>query len=405
MSGTDLPNHLSQGPSIDNKDFILSGFSQEEVTSIHRAVTNLTGELDEPGDDASRYLILGNYNDEQKQRLEGVRDLVEYFGTNVSAFLLSDIDAENRTWDNFYIKFLYILTVVEYTILVAEDNDGGHELEVGEVPLPDLYVLKREYGESAIENDLEREKFDAMIAKLFEVMARNDQLYHWQSFHGLARGTESIVEETSSSDSERSDSGDSKGSSRKEAPIEVVETANESGLPSPWTVTTQRSTVKLPDGVEYEIDEFRKDPPDISDFSKASVLEALPDEWTEEDLDIEDIDIPTEFLLREVISNLNEGHTWINYSREMEGDPSISILVQSLTRDLEDGLALEATGRNSAGNHVVKSIENGLTFETAKEYAKEFTEIFEEIYEDTSDSRRAFEMAVETLKSSIDLSG
>ena len=84
----------------------------------------------------------------------------------------------------------------DYVVVVMEDNDGGHELELGEVPLADTFVVKRDYSPASIERDLEREKYDAMLLKLYEFLTNSGQLYEWNSVESLSEAVKSIADET-----------------------------------------------------------------------------------------------------------------------------------------------------------------------------------------------------------------
>ena len=112
------------------------------------------------------------------------------------AILLDDLDPESDDWENFYLKFRYTLTLIDFPVLIAEDNDGGHELELGELPLPETYVAKRNYEDFSIDHDLEREKYDAMIAKLFELLERNDRLFTWTDRDSFEHAVRAIAEQT-----------------------------------------------------------------------------------------------------------------------------------------------------------------------------------------------------------------
>lgn len=196
-SGSHLPDHLADGPTIEEADFIFDGFSPEETSAIHAAVTNLTTEFEirsTPG--ATRYFLLGNYDERPKERLRLAQDLLVAHHDNAVAILLEDLDPENDNWENFYLKFRYTLTFIDYPVLVAEDNDGGHELELGEVPLAETYVVKRDYESLSIDHDLEYEKYDAMIAKLFGVFERNDHLFPWTDLDSFEQAVQAVVEET-----------------------------------------------------------------------------------------------------------------------------------------------------------------------------------------------------------------
>lgn len=398
MTDSDLPNHLSEDHTIDEADFIFDGYSPEEVTEIHDAITKLTGEIDEKSIDGNRYLILGNYDEQPKQRLEGVRDLAEYFSAKVSAFLLSDLDIEDSSWENFYIKFRYTLTVVDYSILVAEDNDGGHELEIGEVPLSELFILKRDYATASIDDDIEYEKFDAMIAKLFEVMETNNRLYRWQGLHGLAEGTRKIISKTTNR------WGDSRGfdefqtTQTGEDSKEEDEVTKEVDLPSPWTAAKRQTTIEFVDGVEYDIDEFRADPPDVEEFDEGTLIDALPPRKAEK---IEDEGlrvISNEKIFKSLLRGAKEGHNWVYYRRDDEKGPRISIRVMSSSETIMDGFKLEAGGRKKDGNAIAKVIMSGLDFTNAAENAREFTEIYEEMYQDTQDYKIAFEQTIKRFE-------
>ena len=103
------------------------------------------------------------------------KDLLREHNTDSIVILLKDFAVEDDDYTNFYIKFRIVESLTDYAVLVAEDNDGGHELELGELPLETTYVAKRDYEHVPIGHDLEREKYDAMIAKLFELLETNDQ--------------------------------------------------------------------------------------------------------------------------------------------------------------------------------------------------------------------------------------
>jgi len=227
-----IPDHLADGPTIDDADFVLGGFSTEEVTGVHVAVTNLSSELREMGpDEPIRYFVLGNYDDGRKQWLEQARDLLEYYVEEGVAFLLSDLDAENDDWENFYIKFRYTLSLVDYPVLVAEDNDGGHELELGEVSLSDTYVVKRDYEPLSIRHDLEYEKYDAMMGKLFDVMDRRGHLFEWTDAQSFARGVRRVGAETRSEGDGRNDESDRMPTA---GPTDALPEYDDRDVPAGW---------------------------------------------------------------------------------------------------------------------------------------------------------------------------
>ncbi len=144
---TSLPDHLADGPTLEEAAFLFGDFAVNEIAAVHDAVTRLSSELDyHVRPDATRYFVLGNYDEPQKRRVRSAAGMLEQYNPESIAFLLEDLDPTEDDWENFYLQFRYALTVTDFVVLVAEDNDGGHELELGEVPLEDTYVIKRDYG-------------------------------------------------------------------------------------------------------------------------------------------------------------------------------------------------------------------------------------------------------------------
>lgn len=197
----DAPPHIQELPRLEDADFLFDGYTGEGVQQFHDAAIALFTELDDYTGSDTRYFILGNYESAEKReapkdRLTAVRDKINEDILDARAFLLDDLDETNEQWANFYLKFRYTLIGTDYVLLVAEDNDGGHELELGEVPLADTYVFKRDYRDVSIDSDIEYEKFDAMIATLFEMMAENNRLTRWTTTDELLESVKETVDET-----------------------------------------------------------------------------------------------------------------------------------------------------------------------------------------------------------------
>jgi len=175
---------------IGNTEFYLGGIeSYEQVKAIHKASKR----------DLSRYIradtvifVIGNYDDPQKERVEAVRDQLSDLRAGDEAFILEDIDPETIAWENFYVKFRVLLEGSDCVIGVFEDNDGGHELELGEADLSSTYILKRDYGQASIDDDVEYEKYDAMLGTLFEMMDNRGHLLSWTSEDELRDAVEEI---------------------------------------------------------------------------------------------------------------------------------------------------------------------------------------------------------------------
>lgn len=89
----------------------------------------------------------------------------------------SRISTGQRRLAELLVKFRYTTATTDFNVLVAEDNDGGHELELGEATLSETYVAERDYRHASVNKDLEYEKYDAMIGTLFKLMDRRGHLF------------------------------------------------------------------------------------------------------------------------------------------------------------------------------------------------------------------------------------
>ncbi len=201
MSTADAPPHIQDTPRLGDADFIYSGLTGSDVQAIHDNALELFTELELKAVSDTIYFILGNYDtpagdrDGPKDRLKDTRDAINDSPHPASAILLEDLDETNEHWSNFYLKFRYTLIGTDYTFVIAEDNDGGHELELGEVPLETTFIFKRDYATLAIDSDLEYEKYDAMMATLFDLMEENDHLARWTSPDELRTLVMNVVEQ------------------------------------------------------------------------------------------------------------------------------------------------------------------------------------------------------------------
>lgn len=164
------------------------GIPPAVVSSLHRESLD---ELDRLGRAEVRFFVVGNYDEPQKTRLETVRRLLSEPAPD-EAFTLEEIDPEVDVWENFYVKFRVFLLRADHLVGVFEDNDGGHELEIGETPLSSVSVLKRSYASVSIENDVEYEKYDAMLGTLFDLLDRRNRLYEWEDESDLIVATKRL---------------------------------------------------------------------------------------------------------------------------------------------------------------------------------------------------------------------
>lgn len=197
----DTPPHIRGLPRLSDADFLYGGFGGEQVQQFHDAGVKLFTELDDYTGEDTRYFVLGSYDtynsrDGPKDRLVRVCEEIDESGFEARGFRLNELDEDEDHWRNFYLKFRYTLIGTDYSLLIAESNDGGHELELGEVPKSELYVLKREYSAVSLDSDVEYEKFDAMMATLFSLIDENGHLWRWTTESELVESVQEVLRET-----------------------------------------------------------------------------------------------------------------------------------------------------------------------------------------------------------------
>ena len=184
---SNLPSHLQELPTVRDRELLIESYSDSELREFTRKFNNLLRNNNLPQNPVGpSYLILGSYKKGSstragpKDRLIDAKKILDRNQHSNFAILLENLDPNNTRWDNWYLKFQFVLLSTDYNVLVAEDNDGGHELELGEIPLQETYVAKREYTHASLDKDIEYEKFDGMMSSLFNFMDRAGHLYRWQ---------------------------------------------------------------------------------------------------------------------------------------------------------------------------------------------------------------------------------
>lgn len=182
-----LPPHLQGVPKIRDWDLLVDSYDNADLIEFTRLANELlrnNGLAQQPV--GPSYLILGSYDDGSstrdgpKDRLVHAREILHTNQHSSFAVLLEDLDPSDTRWPSWYLKFQFTLRSTDYNVLIAEDNDGGHELELGEISLQTTYVAKREYTHASLDKDIEYEKFDGMMASLFDFLDRAGHLYRWR---------------------------------------------------------------------------------------------------------------------------------------------------------------------------------------------------------------------------------
>jgi len=161
---------------IGDLNLLLPGeIPPEKIEQLHTASLN---EIKRLASSDTIILVLGNYSKPQISRVKQVRDELSRSDFRV-AYILKEVDPDMTAWENFYIKFRVLLKRSDCIVAVVEDNDGGHELELGEVDLDQLHVLKRDYSGPSIDSDIEYERYDAMISTMFDLLDQRGRLHEW----------------------------------------------------------------------------------------------------------------------------------------------------------------------------------------------------------------------------------
>jgi hypothetical protein len=89
--------------------------------------------------DTTAYFVLGSYGDEERPRLEAVRDYLAREGTpagtdsDVDAFLMDEI---HDISEFFTSKFKLLVSYADHIVGVYEHSQGGHAWEAGYIDQP-----------------------------------------------------------------------------------------------------------------------------------------------------------------------------------------------------------------------------------------------------------------------------
>lgn len=134
------------------------------------------------------YFVLGNYDSEQRRRLERV---VNHLNgrPDAYAFQMSDV---RGNWENGIQKFCLIADLVTHIVGVAEKEPSGFLVEQGllvgtEEYFEKSYVLKRTYP------DLNADyPYGWMEDGVFELLAADDRLHEWRTADELVETVEQI---------------------------------------------------------------------------------------------------------------------------------------------------------------------------------------------------------------------
>ncbi|ELY62037.1 hypothetical protein [Natronolimnohabitans innermongolicus] len=134
------------------------------------------------------YFVLGNYDADQRRRLELVVDRLNRREDSY-AFLMSDV---RGGWNNGIQKFCVIADLVTHIVGVAEREPSGFLVEQGLLVGTEAYyekshVLKREYPEADADHP-----YGWMEDGVFELLEADDRLYGWRTEDDLLEAVDQL---------------------------------------------------------------------------------------------------------------------------------------------------------------------------------------------------------------------
>ncbi|XVH33256.1 hypothetical protein ACNS7O_14660 (plasmid) [Haloferacaceae archaeon DSL9] len=131
---------------------------------------------------ATSYFVLGSYGEEERPRLEAVRDQLatEAAASNsddeVDAFLMDDIlDAS----EFFTSKFKLLVSYADHIAGVYEHSQGGHAWEAGYIDQPTYRDRTRAFYRTYGTEEKRYTAYDGMFAHYLLSMERVDRAYAW----------------------------------------------------------------------------------------------------------------------------------------------------------------------------------------------------------------------------------
>jgi hypothetical protein len=146
---------------------------------------------------ATSYFVLGSYGEEERPRLEAVRDRLakeaaSAGGDDVDAFLMDEILDISEF---FTSKFKLLVSYADHIVGVYEHSQGGHAREAGYIDQPALRQRTRAFYRTDDSQDEQYAAYDGMFARYLLSMERVDRAYTWTT-------TEELLEAVQRADAE-----------------------------------------------------------------------------------------------------------------------------------------------------------------------------------------------------------
>jgi hypothetical protein len=128
------------------------------------------------------YFVLGSYGEEERPRLEAVRDQLarDAAASNsddgVDAFLMDDILDVSEF---FTSKFKLLVSYADHIVGVYEHSQGGHAWEAGYIDQPTYRERTRAFYRTYETEEEQYAAYDGMFAHYLLSMERVERAYTW----------------------------------------------------------------------------------------------------------------------------------------------------------------------------------------------------------------------------------
>jgi hypothetical protein len=156
----------------------------ERVESIQTAMHEDLGRFI----NTTSYFVLGSYGEDERPRLEAVRDhLATEAATStadddVDAFLMDEILDISEF---FTSKFKLLVSYADHVVGVYEHSQGGHAWEAGYIDQPAYRERTRAFYRTYETDDQQYAAYDGMFAHYLLSMERVDRAQTWETTEGL----------------------------------------------------------------------------------------------------------------------------------------------------------------------------------------------------------------------------
>ena len=137
---------------------------------------------------ATSYFVLGSYGDEERPRLEAVRDRLATDAaatgddSDVAAFLMDEI---HDITEFFTSKFKLLVSYADDIVGVYEHSHGGHAWEAGYIDQPRYRARTHAFYRVYETKDEQYEAYDAMFAHYLLSMEREKRADTWKTTEDL----------------------------------------------------------------------------------------------------------------------------------------------------------------------------------------------------------------------------